>query len=49
MDSCEKYNVTSCVECGCCSYGCPSKRNLLQDIRVAKQNVMAIMRERTQK
>lgn len=48
MDSCEKYNVTSCIECGCCSYGCPSKRQLVQTIRSAKKSVMAIVRERAQ-
>ena len=49
MDSCEKYNVTACVECGCCSYGCPSKRQLVQTIRIAKRKVMGIQRERAQK
>ncbi len=49
MESCEKYNVTACLECGCCSYGCPSKRNLVQSIRIAKHNVLAIQRERAQK
>lgn len=49
MDSCERYNVTSCIECGCCSYGCPSKRQLVQTIRNAKKNVMALQRERAQK
>lgn len=49
MDSCEKYNVTSCIECGCCSFGCPAKRNLVQNIRIAKQKVMGIQRERAQK
>lgn len=49
MDSCEKYNVTACIECGSCSFICPAKRHLVQNIRVAKQRVMAIMRERAQK
>ena len=49
MDSCEKYYVTACIECGCCSFGCPSKRNLVQNIRLAKRSVMAIQRERAQK
>jgi len=49
LDTCEKYDVTSCIECGCCSYGCPSKRQLVQNIRVAKRSVMAIQRERAQK
>ena len=49
MDSCEKYNVTACIECGCCSYGCPSKRNLVQSIRIAKHTVLAMQKERAQK
>lgn len=49
LDACEKYDVTSCIECGCCSYGCPSKRQLVQSIRVAKRTVMALQRERAQK
>lgn len=49
LDSCEKYNVTSCIECGCCSFGCPSKRHLVQSIRGAKRTVMALQRERAQK
>ncbi|MBR1970502.1 MAG: electron transport complex subunit RsxC [Clostridia bacterium] len=49
IDSCEKYGAASCIECGCCSYGCPAKKNLVQNIRVAKQQVMANMRERAQK
>ena len=37
MESCEKYNVTACIECGCCSYVCPSKRFLTQRIAASKQ------------
>ncbi len=49
LETCEKYDVTSCIECGCCSFGCPSKRQLVQNIRIAKRSVMAIQRERVQK
>ena len=49
LENCEKYDITSCVECGCCSFGCPSKRQLVQNIRIAKRSVMAIQRERVQK
>ena len=49
LDACEKYNVTSCIECGCCSYGCPSKRQLVQTIRSAKRSVMSLQRERAHK
>lgn len=49
LENCEKYNVTSCIECGCCSFGCPSKRNLVQSIRIAKHTVLAMQKERAQK
>ena len=28
-----------CIECGCCSYVCPSKRHLTQTMRMAKQEL----------
>lgn len=42
----EKNDVTSCIECGSCSFTCPSHRPLLDDIRVAKQTVMGIIKAR---
>ena len=38
----QRYHILDCMECGLCSYICPSKRNLLQSIRIGKQNVLAI-------
>lgn len=32
----EKYTVSLCMECGCCSYVCPAKRPLVQNNRLAK-------------
>lgn len=32
-------SVMSCMECGCCSYGCPAKRPLVQSMRLAKSKV----------
>lgn len=32
----DKYNVSNCIECGCCSYVCPAKRHIVQSIRLAK-------------
>lgn len=32
----KEWGALSCIECGCCSYVCPSKRPLLQWIRVGK-------------
>ncbi len=45
----EKYNILDCIECGLCSYICPSKQNLLHNIRVGKQAIIAIKRSKQQK
>jgi electron transport complex protein RnfC len=31
-----QFGVFECFECGCCAYVCPSKRPLVQFIRIAK-------------
>jgi H+/Na+-translocating ferredoxin:NAD+ oxidoreductase subunit C len=33
----EKLNIVDCVECGCCSYICPTKNPLVQLIKVGKE------------
>jgi len=48
FDECEAEGAVDCIECGSCSYTCPSSRPLLDHIRYGKQNVMRIMRERRQ-
>ncbi|MCP4146767.1 MAG: electron transport complex subunit RsxC [bacterium] len=48
-EACEEEVVVDCIECGSCSYTCPSARPLLDYIRLGKGNVMRIMRERRQK
>ena len=35
-----KYNGMECCECGCCSYVCPAKRPLVQEIRSMRKMVM---------
>jgi electron transport complex protein RnfC len=30
-------HVMNCIECGCCTYVCPAKRYLVQNIRIGKQ------------
>ncbi len=42
----EKDRVLDCIECGSCSYVCPSDRPLLDYIRLGKANVGRIVRER---
>jgi len=45
----EKNDVVSCIECGSCQFTCPSKRHLLDMIRVGKTTVMGIIRSRATK
>jgi electron transport complex protein RnfC len=42
----EKDRVMDCIECGSCSYTCPSSRPLLDYIRLGKAEVGKIMRAR---
>lgn len=44
-DKAEAYNAMDCIECGCCTYICPSKRPLVQWIRMAKGDIAARRRK----
>ncbi len=48
-DDAEKLGVMNCIECGCCSYTCPSSRPILDYIRLGKMTVGGIIRARQQK
>ncbi len=48
-DRAEEENVMDCIECGSCSFTCPSSRPLLDYIRLGKAKVGQIMRSRTAK
>lgn len=37
----QKYNGMECCECGCCSYVCPAKRPLAQEIKSMRKLVLA--------
>ncbi len=41
FDDAERVNALDCIECGCCSFICPSRRRLVQSIRLAKFEIMA--------
>lgn len=41
LEGFEKLHGTDCIECGCCSFTCPAKNNLVEDIRKAKSTVLA--------
>ena len=45
----EQNAVQDCIECGCCQYSCPAYVPLLDNIRMAKAQVMGIIRARNVK
>ena len=46
FDDLEANKVYDCIECGCCQFTCPAYIPLLDTIRLAKANVIRIMRSR---
>jgi len=46
-DRAETEGAADCIECGSCSYTCPSARPLLDYIRLGKAAVLKNIRERT--
>lgn len=46
FDEIEANRVLDCIECGSCSYICPSNRELLDYIRLGKSTVTNLIRER---
>ena len=49
MDELEDNAVQDCIECGCCLYSCPANIPLLDIIRIAKGDVIRIIRGRAAK
>ncbi len=49
MEELEANAVQDCIECGCCLYSCPANIPLLDIIRLAKGDVMRIIRARSAK
>lgn len=39
LDKAKSIGLLDCIECGCCSYVCPSKRHLVQWIKVGKMEI----------
>ena len=37
----DEYGLMNCVECGCCTFVCPAKRNIVQYIKTAKGFIRA--------
>ncbi len=46
FDRAEKNHIMDCIECGSCSYTCPSNRPLLDYVRLGKGKVGQIIRSR---
>ena len=45
----EQNAAQDCIECGCCQYSCPARIPLFDNIRMAKAQVMGIIRARNAK
>lgn len=42
----EEHHVLNCIECGCCSYVCPSRRTLVGGFKTSKRHIMQMIKER---
>ena len=40
LDALREYNVMTCMDCGCCAYSCPARKQLNFEIKQAKALVM---------
>lgn len=49
LEEAEALDITVCMECGTCAYTCPANIPLVQWIRLGKQRVIKMQRERTSK
>ena len=39
LDMAQQLGIFDCMECGCCTYTCPSNREIVQLIKFAKQQI----------
>lgn len=46
FEEAEELNITSCMECGTCTFTCPANIPLVQWIRLGKQKVIELQKER---
>ena len=46
LDGMEAASAQDCIECGCCQYACPANIPLVDNIRMAKGQVMAVIKNR---
>ena len=45
FENVEQFRALDCIECGSCSFICPARRPLLQSIRNAKREIIAMKRK----
>ena len=45
FEKAEQYNALDCMSCGCCSFTCPAKKPIAQNIKFAKEMIMANRRK----
>ena len=41
FEACNELGVLDCRECGCCSYVCPSKINIVHLVKYAKMEILS--------
>lgn len=46
MDQLEANAIQDCISCGCCQFSCPANVKLLDNINIAKGQVMGIIKAR---
>lgn len=46
FEDAEQYGITVCMECGTCAFSCPANIPLVQWLKLGKQRVMQIQREK---
>lgn len=45
-DTCIKYNIKDCIECGVCSFTCPCNNHITQRIKLMKRKIAASARKK---
>ena len=46
LEEAERWGILDCVECGCCQYICPAKIPLVHWIRLGKNRVTSLKRQK---
>ncbi|MBP5796122.1 MAG: electron transport complex subunit RsxC [Bacteroidales bacterium] len=46
LEGLEAASAQDCIECGCCQYSCPASIPLVDNLRMAKGQVMAVIKNR---